>query len=98
MPLDRRDVEKALQQKGFDPSSGDHSFFAFYTMSGKKTSVWTKTSRGSGHKTLGDNLVSAMAKQCGLTKGQFLQLIDCPLSREELERILIESGRIKPSI
>lgn len=80
------------------PSSGDHSFFTFHTANGKKTSVWTKTSRGSGYKTLGDNLVGAMARQCGLTKAQFLLLIECPLSRENMEQILVTSGRIKTPI
>jgi hypothetical protein len=45
MPLERRDVETALQNKGFVLNSGDHSFFTYYTQTGQKTSVWTKTSQ-----------------------------------------------------
>jgi hypothetical protein len=52
MPLERRIVEAAFLKKGFVRSSGDHNFFTYHTINGKKTSVWTKTSRGSGHKTL----------------------------------------------
>jgi len=95
MPLDRRDVEAALEKKGFAPKEGDHSFFTYHTQGGQKTSVWTKTSHGTRYKDLGDALVSVMAKQCGLTNGQFKQLINCALTREKLEQILTETGRIK---
>lgn len=95
MPLERREVEAALQTKGFKIASGDHSFFTYHTRSGQKTSVWTKTSHGSGYKTLTDKLVGAMARQCSLTSGQFKNLVACPLSRSEMEKILIDAGRIK---
>jgi hypothetical protein len=97
MPLERRDVETLLQKKGFVVCSGDHSFFTYCTQTGLKTSVWTKTSRGSSHKTLGDDLLSKMGKQCGLTKGQFTQLVECPLTRDVFEDMLLKSGRIKVS-
>jgi len=95
MPLERRDVEGALQKKGFRAGLGDHNFFTYHTQEGKKSSVWTKTSLGSSHKTLSDGLVSAMAKQCGLTNAQFKNLIACPLSQKDMEAILVENGRIK---
>jgi hypothetical protein len=94
MPLERSDVEVALEKKGFARSNGDHRYFTYYTVEGAKTSVWTKTSHGTQYKTIGDNLVRDMAKQCGLTSPQFRQLIDCPLNRKDYETILIDSGRI----
>ena len=75
--------------------AGDHSFFTYYTLDGQKTSVWTKTSHGSSYKTLGDQLVSLMAKQCGLNKCQFARFVECPLSREEFEKILVDTDRIR---
>jgi hypothetical protein len=93
MPLERRDVETALQKKGFVRSGGDHSFFTYYTQIGQKSSVWTKTSHGSSHKTLGDDLLSKMGKQCGLTKGQFTQLVECPLTQDVFEDMLLKSRR-----
>jgi hypothetical protein len=95
MPLDRRDIEAALGKKGFRASDGDHRYFAYHTEDGQKTSVWTKTSHGSGHKTLSDKLVGSMAKQCGLTHAQFKQLVACPLTRAQMEEILVNGGRIK---
>jgi hypothetical protein len=97
MPLDRRVVETSLKKKGFVESAGDHAYFTYYTTDGQKTSVWTKTSHGSGYKTLGDKLTSAMAKQCGLSAGQFKQLVECPLSQAAMETILVETGRISPA-
>ncbi len=97
MPLERRDVEASLAKKGFVASEGDHSFFTYRTLAGLKTSTWTKTSHGSGYKTLGDGLVNAMAKQCGLTTAQFKDLVGCPLSQKEVEAILIRNGRINLS-
>jgi predicted RNA binding protein YcfA (HicA-like mRNA interferase family) len=94
MPLERRDVEASLAKKGFVASEGDHRFFTYYTLAGLKTSTWTKTSHGSGYKTLGDGLINAMAKQRGLTTGQFKDLVGCPLSQNEVEAILIKNGRI----
>jgi hypothetical protein len=94
MPLERRDVEAALTKKGFRSSEGDHNFFTYWTVAGQKTSVYTKTSHGSGHKTLSDDLVSRMARQCGITARDFKRLVACPLSRTDLEKALLGSGRI----
>lgn len=95
MPLERRDVERALLKKGFQSKEGNHHFFTYVTLSGKKSTVYTKTSHGTGHSTLPDNLVSAMSGQCGLTNNQFKQLVACPLTQIHLEKILLETGRIK---
>ena len=96
MPMDRKDIEASLKKKGFQEKQGDHSFYQYFTKSGKKTSVFTKTSHGTGHKTISDGLVAKMAKQCGLTNAQFKDLVNCPLSRDRLEEILIKIGRTQP--
>ena len=94
MPLDRKDIEASLLRKGFRFNEGDHNYFTYWTQSGLKTSVFTKTSHGSGYKTLSDNLISKMSKQCGLNNNQFKQLVACPLSQDEMEKILVSDGRI----
>jgi hypothetical protein len=53
----------------------------------------TKTSHGSGGD-ISDDLLARMAKQCGVTKGQFLKLVDCPLTRQEYEELLRAAGRL----
>lgn len=91
---DRDEVEAALKAKGFIPKNDDHRRFTYWTQAGKKSAIWTKTSHGTKYKVLGDSLISAMAAQCRLTKAQFLQLVDCPMSREQYEATLRTSGSI----
>jgi hypothetical protein len=96
MPLERSAVAAALTFKGFKSAEGDHTFFIYYAQSGKKSPVRTKTSHGSGHKDIADNLVSQMAKQCKLTTKEFRDLVDCPLSRQVYEAKLVEKGFVDP--
>lgn len=93
MPRDKRDVETGLSTKGFLRQEGDHHYFVYWSESGKKSMAKTKTSHGSG-RDISDDLLAKMAKQCGVTKGQFLKLVDCPLTRHEYEDLLRASGRL----
>ncbi|MFZ4791823.1 MAG: hypothetical protein ACOYMW_13200 [Candidatus Competibacteraceae bacterium] len=86
-------VEKGLKAKGFQSESGDHRYFHYYSTSGKKTRVFTKTSHGTNE--IDDILLARMAKQCQLFRPDFDLLIDCPLSREAYERKLIEKGVVE---
>jgi len=88
MPRDVRVVEAALLAKGFKKRYSDHKYFVYETIDGKLTSVKTKTSHTPSHKSLGDDLLGRMARQCQLSKGEFLDLVDCPLSRPAYETIL----------
>ncbi len=94
MQRSRRDIESALERKGFERREGDHSRFIYHTPDGKKTKIKTKTSHGSGSKSIGDSLLGVMAKQCFLTKSDFLDLVDCPLDREGFEVKARERGGI----
>lgn len=62
-PADRKEVEKALQKKGFKKNQADHRKFIYHTQEGKKTSVWTKTSHGSSHSEISkENLAKIVHK------------------------------------
>lgn len=87
-----KDIEMALQKKGFLLKQSHHRFFVFH-VEGKKTSIRTRLSHGA--KEYDDHLLGQMAKQVKLPKEDLLRLIDCPLSEEEYKEILIESGSIK---
>jgi predicted RNA binding protein YcfA (HicA-like mRNA interferase family) len=89
----RRDVEAALKKKGFQQGDGDHHWFVFWTADGKKTTIRTKTSHGST-KDLGDGLLKEMARQTRVSKIQFLELIDCPMRREQYQGLLQGGGHI----
>jgi len=93
--MDKRAVEAALLNKGFQKDERDHHYFIYYTLDGKKTPVKTRTSHGSTkYKTLGPHLLSQMARQCGLKKQDFSELVECPMSRETYESRLGVDGHL----
>jgi hypothetical protein len=94
LPRDKRDVEAALQSKGFVRDARDHRYFIYYSEDGKRTPIKTKTSHGTSTRTLGDDLITQMARQCGVTRKDFLGLVDCPLSRAAYEGILRDLDKI----
>jgi hypothetical protein len=96
MPLDRRAVEAALLAKGFRRVDGDHAFFIYHSLTGRKSPVRTKTSHGTGYRDIADGLVSQMAKQCRITTPEFRDLVACPLSRAEYEAKLSAQGLVEP--
>lgn len=95
MPRKQRDVESGLRAKGFLDREGDHTYFVYWSNTGKKSAVFTKTSHGA--KEINDNLLGQMARQCKLNKSEFGNLIDCPLTREEYEAKLISAGFVDPA-
>lgn len=92
MPRSRKEIEAALKLKGFQQTEGDHHFFIYFTKKGKKTLAKTKTSHGM--RDVSDDLLSQMARQCKLTKSQFLDLVDCPMNRDKFEEALSKTGQI----
>mgnify|MGYP001767489068 FL=1 len=94
MAKDKRDVEAGLRNKGFQQQPrGDHNYFVYVALNGKKALAKTKTSHGRGFD-IDDSLLGKMAQQCILTRPQFLKLIECPLSREAYEVILRQEGKL----
>lgn len=98
MQKDRADIVAALKAKGFgiDSKGRDHDYF-FLIIGGKKTQIFTKISRGSSYKTIGDNLLGAMSRQLKLTKREFLMLVECPLSAVQYRELLRTKQIIIPS-
>lgn len=84
-------VESSLKRKGFHQEPGKHKFFVLY-VGDKKTSINTHTSHCG--QEIDDYLINCMRKQLYLSKSQFLDLIDCPLSKDEYLSILRENGKI----
>ena len=93
MPRKQADVERSLLNKGFQAGGGDHNFFIYFSVSGKKTTVRTKTSHGT--REIDDNLLAQMAKQCKLSNKDFGLLVECPLRREAYEAKLISAGAVE---
>ena len=61
-------------------------------MNGKKTSIFTIFSRGSSHKEYGNSLLGKMSTQLKLSKDELNNLITCPLTRDEYEKMLKDKG------
>lgn len=88
--LKTNQIDASLQKKGFiKEKNRDHIYYFLY-LNGKKTSIRTKTSHSA--KEINDTLIKIMSQQVKLTREQFMDLINCPLSKEAYEEILIESG------
>lgn len=92
MQLSKRDVEASLRKKGFREDNRHHHYFIYHTSDGRKSTVKTHTSHSG--KDLDVSLVKQMAKQCFLSRDQFQQLVDCPLSQEAYEKLLQEQGEL----
>lgn len=81
----RDDIDVSLTKKGFRREAGDHFFYIYWNLAGKKTLKRTKMSRGSSHKIVGDPLLGAMSRQIGVSKKNFLDLVDCTLDQAGYE-------------
>lgn len=94
MSLDRGKVQSNLPKKGFfEEDDRKHIFYQFFH-EGKATHIRTHVSHGSKYRTLGDDLVSKMAKQCKITPKQFRELSECTLSQDDYIEILKSSGEV----
>ena len=93
MPKDKREIEAGLANKGFEQRTGDHNYFIYRALDGKKSLAKTKTSLGRGFD-IDDSLLAQMARQCGITKKLFLDLVDCPLQRPDYEKYLKQAGKL----
>jgi hypothetical protein len=90
---EKREIEDGLEAKGFRKKEGDHHYYVYWSEAGKKSMAKTKTSHGAG-KDVSDELLSLMARQCGVTKQNFLKLVDCPLQRPDYEVLLKGVGKL----
>lgn len=90
MVINRKNTLKNLKKKGFSESknkSGDHHYLDF--IHNGKLVLYTKLSHGS-EKDLDDYLIKQMAIQCKLNKKDFVDLANCPLSKEDYIKKLSE--------
>lgn len=87
-----RIIEDGLTAKGFiqRKGRGGHRHFVFTPTKhrGKISSIFTFTSHGKRGKDIGDLLVWRMARELKLSKKQFQDLINCPLSQDDYEQLL----------
>lgn len=93
MPSLKKDmVVRNLKKKGFKAEEGDHLYLSYHTVDGKKTTIRTKVSHGHMGNDINSSLVSAMARQCGITTQQFKQFAECTLTQQDYEQLLTAGG------
>ena len=91
-PRKTRDLERGLLGKGFARDNTHHEMYWLH-VAGKRTSVRTRISHGA--REYGENLLGQMARQVGLRRGEFDDLIECPMTEDEYVGLLVERGRIR---
>lgn len=88
-----KQLQRALEKKGYQLEENDHHFYRLYDENGKKTKIRTKISHGETE--IKDPLINAMRKQMHFAKkGDFLNYVACSLSKEEYYDILREQNLI----
>lgn len=86
------DIKKNLQKKGFVmDTDGSHIFFYYY-YNGCKTGISTHISHGD--KEIGDPLIKEMKNETRLSKEEFIDLVQCPLTKDMYLNILMKKGYI----
>jgi hypothetical protein len=85
-------ANQSLSEKGFKSKEGAKHIFYQYYFEGKKTQIVTFMSRPPG--PIYDKLISKMAKQVKLQRNEFIDLVNCPLTKEKLLEIYKERKMI----
>jgi hypothetical protein len=83
------EVEAGLRRKGFRQADTHHRYFVYHTRAGLKSRIRTRTSHGG--RDLDAWLLAQMAKQCGVSRSEFLDLVDCPLDQKTYETRVADS-------
>lgn len=90
-----RDVQRALEKKGFQKKEGGrHTKYILY-VEGKKTRIITVFSRSRDKKELGNDLLRRIKKQLHLEENEMFQdFVECPLTYEDYLSVLRQNGVI----
>lgn len=87
-----REIEQSLKKKGFRLDNTHHSMYWFYS-GNQKSSIRTRISHGSIE--YGDNLLSQVGKQMGLSRNELRNFVECHMTEEHYRDLLIERKKLK---
>lgn len=85
-------IANSLLKKEFEEKQSSHTRRTYF-IDGKKSSIFTVVSHGK--KEISDDLMHKMAKQIKLSYKQFCDVVDCPMSKEELREFYLEEKIVK---
>jgi hypothetical protein len=95
MPEKRDNIDAALKSKGFEKSNDSDHYRYNLVFDDKITQIGTKMSRGSKHKTIGDNLLIQMYKQLRMNNvAELKRYIICKYSYKDYVTSLKERNQI----
>lgn len=81
------------EEKRFQQDDGDHYWFFFWTSDAKKTTS-PHQDKPRQHEGPWGWLAQGKARQARVSKIQFLELVDCPISREQYQGLLEGGGHV----
>lgn len=81
MPIERRELERLLLALGFQVDESDHRRFILYHNG--KPLIRTMLSRGSGHRTVGEDVVAQIARQLQISRGFLYELVRGTKKRQD---------------
>ena len=97
MKVSKAEVEKGLSKKGFRKEKSSHHIYFHHEYEGVETGVNTYISHSSKQKDIAGDLLSSMKKQLKLDSTKdAVDLIKCPMDKEQYEKILIDKGIFDP--
>jgi predicted RNA binding protein YcfA (HicA-like mRNA interferase family) len=86
MPRKNREIVTGLKAKGFEEAKNrKHIHFVYVDKTGRTTTSRTMVSHDAGGSDIHDGMLKRMATQVGLGTKEFLDLIDCPMSRDDFD-------------
>jgi hypothetical protein len=88
--LDPRKTSKALLKKGFLLADKDHHYYEFW----HDNKMVARTHMSHNDQEIDNWLIGQMKRQCHLEKKDFIDLINCPLSKDAYVDKLREAGII----
>jgi hypothetical protein len=94
-PEKRDKIDAALTSKGFEKINNKDHYRYILVVDGKVTDIRTKMSRGSGYKTIGNNLLVQMSKQLRMNNvAEFKRYTECTYSYISYLKFLKTAGLI----
>jgi hypothetical protein len=94
-PEKRDKIDTALTSKGFEKINNKDHYRYILVVEGRVTDIRTKMSRGSGYKTVGNNLLVQMSKQLRMNNvAEFKRYIECTYSYNSYLKVLKNAGQV----
>ena len=91
MKVTRAAISKNLPKKGFLKEESGHHIYFYHEYKGMETGAYTYISHSAKQKDVSGDLLLSMRKQLNLeTIREAVDLIKCPINKQEFNRILIE--------